>query len=142
MNTTTARLIATRIAELIEFTSIFQTRYGKDYEMKPGSPAEAWRLYQAIFDQQTSIAALLDVASLEIPVYRLPMWWKRQETIDNAIITQMAQEAFHLIACCASYEANPDHQPSPVILCSQRVIAGALHPSTLLLALNSLQLAS
>ncbi len=40
MNTVMARHIAAQIAELIELSSIFQTRYGKDYRMKPGSPAE------------------------------------------------------------------------------------------------------
>lgn len=134
MNTVMARHIAAQIAELIELSSIFQTRYGKDYRMKPGSPAEAWELHDAIFNQQVAIASLLDVDALENPLQRVPTWWKWQETIDAGIVAQMAQEASHLIICCASFEAVPMAASSPAVSCSQRVIAGTLHPSAILVA--------
>ncbi len=134
MNTVMARHIAAQIAELIELSSIFQTRYGKDYQMKPGSPAEAWELHQAIFNQQVAIARLLDTDALENPLQRVPPWWKWQETIDTGVVAQAAQEATHLIACCASFEAVPMAVSSPVVGCSQRVIAGILHPSAVLVA--------
>ena len=142
MNTAFARLLAAKVAELMETASIFQSCYGKDYRMKPGSPTQAWDLYQTMLNQQTAIAQLLDVAALEDAALRLPQWWKWQESIDTGVIAQMAQEAYHLIACCASFEANPTANSSPVIGCSQRVIAGMLHPSTRMVAMGEMAKAS
>ena len=92
MNTVLARQMAARVAELIELASIFQCRYGKDYRLKPGSPANAWDLQQAIMNQQTAIASLLDASALEThrSAYRsggsgkrlwTPLWqpvWRRK----------------------------------------------------------------
>lgn len=142
MNTALARHLAAKVAELIETASIFQSYYGKDYHMKPGSPAEAWELYQRMINQQTAIARLLDVDALEDAAQRIPQWWKWQENIDTGMVAQMAQEAYHLIACCASFEANPTVNSSPVIGCSQRVIAGMLHPSTRMVAMGTMPIAS
>ena len=142
MNTAIARLLAAKVAELIEMASIFQSCYGKDYRMKPGSPTQAWDLYQTILNQQTAIARLLDIDALENPSQRLPQWWKWQETMDTGMVAQMAQEAYHLIACCASFEANPTANSSPVIGCSQRVFAGMLHPSTCMVAMGEMAKAS
>jgi hypothetical protein len=142
MNTARARLLAAKVAELIETASIFQSCYGKDYRMKPGSPTQAWDLYQAMLNQQTAIAGLLDVDALEDAAQRLPQWWKWQESIDTSMVAQMAQEAYHLIACCACFEANPAGNVSPVIACSQRVIAGMLHPSTRMVAMGEMAKAS
>lgn len=135
MNTALARLVAAKVAELIEIASIFQSCYGKDYQMKPGSPGHAWELYQAMCEQQAAIGRLLDADALENPAQRLPQWWKFQEVIDTGMVAQMAQEAYHLIACCASFEANPAASTSPVIGSSQRAIAGLLHPSTRMVAM-------
>ncbi len=134
MNTVMARHLAAKIAELIELSSIFQSRYGKDYRLKPGSPADAWNLHQAIFEQQSAIAGLLDAEALENPLQRTTEWWQRQEVVDTALVGQMAQEAYHLISCCACREANPESE-SPIVKTSQRVIAGMLHPSTRLMAM-------
>lgn len=134
MNTIIARHLSAKIAELIELASIFQSRYGKDYTMKPGSPREAWELHDAIFNQQVAIASLLDPDALENPLKRLPPWWKWQETIDTGNVNQLAQETNHLIACCAAHEATEPTEVSPIIACSQRVIAGILHPSSLMVA--------
>lgn len=142
MNTARARLLAAKVAELIESVSIFQSCYGKDYRMKPGSPTQAWDLYQSILNQQTAIAQLLDLDALEDSSQRQSQWWKWQESIDTGIVTQIAQEAYHLIACCASFEANPTGNNSPVIGCSQRVIAGMLHPSTRMVAMGEMAKAS
>lgn len=109
--------------------------------MKPGSPTQAWDLYQSILNQQTAIAQLLDSDALEDSAQR-QQWWKWQESIDTSIVTQIAQEAYHLIACCASFEANPAGSNSPVIGCSQRVIAGMLHPSTRMVAMGEMAKAS
>jgi hypothetical protein len=134
MNTATARQLAAKIAELIELTSIFQARYGKQYRIKPGSPAEAWDLHQAIFDQQAVIAQLLDTAALENPLRRCPSWWKYQDTIDTGVVSLIAAEISHLIACCASFEAEPRAASSPAVSSSQAAIAGMLHPSAVLVA--------
>jgi hypothetical protein len=138
MNTSTACELAGKIAEMIAYASTFQCQYGKDYRMKPGSPDEAWELYQAIFNQQVAIASLLDIYALENPARILPMWWKIRETLDTSSATQISQEACHLIACCACYEADPGSGPSPAIRSSQCVIAGMLHPSAVLVALDEL----
>lgn len=139
MNTSTARELVGKIAQLIEFASTFQCHYGKNYRMKPGSPDQAWELHQMIFNQQIAIASLLDIDALENPARILPMWWKLCETLDTSSATQISQEACHLIACCACYEANPVSQPSPAIHSSQCVIAGMLHPSAVLVALDGLE---
>ncbi len=139
MNTTMAQVLATKAAQLIELTSIFQSQYGKDYRMKPGSPDEAWTLQQAIFDLQAEIGHSLDMYALENPLKRVTPWWKFQDVMDNGIATQIAQEVFHLIACCAAQGVSQRTEPSPVIVCSQRTIAGFLHPSTLLIAQSNLE---
>jgi hypothetical protein len=134
MNTATARHLAAKVAELIEYASIFQARYGKQYRMKPGSPAEAWDLYQMITDQQTEIGRLLDSAALESPVRRCTPWWNWQDIIDTGVVNLLAAEVSHLIACCASFEAEPRSAESPAVRASQSVIAGMLHPSALMVA--------
>ena len=142
MNTTIARLLAAKVAELIEMASIFESCYGKHYRMKPGSPTQAWDLYRAMLNQQTAIAQLLDMDALEDTAQRQPQWWKWQESIDTGIVAQMAQETYHLIACCASLESTPTSRKSPIIGCSQRVIAGMLHPSTRMVAMGEMAKAS
>jgi len=134
MNTTTARQLSAKIAELIELASIFQARYGKQYRIKPGSPTEAWELHQAIFDQQAVIAQMLDDAALESPLRRCAPWWKWQDTVDTGTVSLIAAEVCHLIACCASFEAEPRAAASPVIETSQAAIAGMLHPSAVMVA--------
>jgi hypothetical protein len=138
MQTATARQIAAKCAELIELASIFQARYGKNYRITPGSPAEAWDLHQSIFDLQTAIARLMDAEALERPLQGCTSWWKRQETPDTSVAAMVAQEASRLIACCASFEAAPRGESSPIIQSSQSAIAGMLHPSSLMVALNDM----
>jgi hypothetical protein len=139
MNTSMAHELAVKSAQLIELTSIFQSQYGKDYRMKPGSPEAAWEVQQAIFDLQGTLARLLDPYALENPLRRMTPWWKHQDVMDTGVATQIAQEVFHLIACCASQEYSTRGEPSPVIICSQRTIAGLLHSSSLLIALSDLE---
>ena len=134
MNTVSARQLMAENAQLIEYASIFQARYGKQYRLKPGSPSEAWDLHQAIFDRQVAIAHLLDTAAIETPMQRCTPWWKWQDVIDTSVACTMAAEASHLIACCASFEAEPRAASSPAVSASQAVIAGMLHPSALLVA--------
>jgi hypothetical protein len=141
MDTSTARQITDKAAELIELTSAFQSRYGKHYRMKPGTPDDIWQFERMIFNQQSALARLLDPDALRNPLHRFPNWWKLHDVLDDGMATQIALEALHLIACCASYAANAPDKPSPAILCSQRVIAGLLHPSCLLIAQSDLEAA-
>ncbi len=138
MNTANARHIVMKIAELIELTSIFQTRYGRGYHLKPGGPQDAWALHQAIFDQQRDIALLLDLDVLENPSQVISTWWKWQETLDSGVAALLAQEACHLIACCASFEANPMGTCSLAVIAAQRAIASGLHPSSRMIAMQEL----
>jgi hypothetical protein len=139
VNIVTAHKVMAEVAKLTEMSSIFQARYGKQYRMKPGSPAEAWDLYQSIVNQQTVIARLLDVAALEKPLSRCAQWWKNQDAMDYSITASLAQEVIHLIACCASADVQSHTVASPIIDVSQSVIAGMLHPSSVLVALGDLQ---
>jgi hypothetical protein len=134
MNTQNARELAAKVAQLIEQASVFQALYGKGYRMKPGSPDEAWTLHNTIFNQQTDIARLLDDDALQNPTRRTHLWWKQQDTIDSGIATMIAQEVSQLIASCAYFEAKPMGESSHMVRCAQTVIAGMLHPSTLLVA--------
>lgn len=143
MDTGLARQIALAIADLMQPVSIFQSCFGKDYRMKPGSPDQAWELHQVIKQQQVLIASLLDATTLDAPLQRLPQWWKYQEAPDVGVVSAMMQEACHLIAACACHEANPQTPQSPVVATSQRILAGMLHPATLMMAQdNSLARAS
>jgi hypothetical protein len=139
MNIVTAHQLMAEVAKLTEMSSIFQARYGKHYRMKPGSPAEAWDLHQSIVHQQTAIARLLDIPALERPLLRCAQWWKNQDAMDYSITASLAQEVIHLIACCASADVQAHTVASPVIDVSQSIIAGLLHPSSVLVALNDLQ---
>jgi hypothetical protein len=139
MNTDTAHQLMVEVSHLIQLTSAFQAAYGKGYIIKPGSPAEAWGLHQAIFNQQAVVARLLDIESLENPLQSCAQWWKRQDVIDLGIVTMLAQEVVHLIACCAAFETQPRTVASPAIETSQGVIAGMLHPSSVLVALADIQ---
>jgi hypothetical protein len=134
MDTGLARQIALAIADLMQPVSIFQSCFGKDYRLKPGSPTQVWELHQAIKEQQVLIASLLDASALESPIQRLPQWWKYQEMPDVGTVTAMMQEACHLIAACSCHEANPQTAQSPVLATAQRVLAGMLHPATLMMA--------
>jgi hypothetical protein len=138
VNTLLARDMAGKHAVLIEMVSIFQCRYGKDYRIKPGSPADAWELYQSILDHQVQLARLLDANALENPIFRLHTWWKFQDVMDVGVVFSIGSEINHLIACCACSDADPALEPSPVIQTSQRTIAGMLHPSAILMAQDSL----
>lgn len=136
MNTTQARAIFHHVGEMIELASIFQSRYGKDYRMKPGSPADAWNLHNAIFDLQTAIASSLDLIALEKPLHRLPRWWEHQDIMDTGMASTLSAEVCHLLACCAAYDGAPGPNPSPAIRISQQVVAGLLHPMTCLMGME------
>ena len=50
------------------------------------------------------------------------------------VVSLIAAEISHLIACCASFEAEPRAASSPAVSSSQAAIAGMLHPSAVMVA--------
>ncbi len=139
MNPKTARKIATRVAKLTERATIFNIRYGQDYHLKPGSPPEAWALYDEINQLQVEIARLLSEHALEKPFCRWGRWWESHEVINAGILNELAAESFRLIGYCAGQKAIPDNTTMPrSIDMSQETIAGMLHPSARQLGLDYL----
>jgi hypothetical protein len=138
MNTAIAREIAAKSAQLVALTAEFEATYGKNYTLKPGSPQDAWDLYDAVFQTESSLASLLDSAALLNPHHRYGKWWDRVETMETAIAQQLMLEARHLIARCAHHHVNqPDSDWSYAIQTAQCAIAGMMRPASLQLALDS-----
>ncbi|GAB4512676.1 MAG: hypothetical protein OHK0046_12580 [Anaerolineae bacterium] len=142
MNMNNARAMLNHAAQLIELSATFQTRYGRDYAMKPGSPADAWELYDAIFTLECQIGRLLDANALENLHHRHGEWWKRQDVMDTATAREILEVTGHLIACCARVSANQtDAEWSYAIKTLQQSIAGMLPPASLQVAMDeSIQL--
>ncbi len=138
MNVKNAHEIVVLAARLIEQTAMFQTCFGRDYILKPGSPSEAWALYESVAYTQAEIARLLDPETTDNPHHRHGEWWQRRDMMDVAVAQQLMIEAGHLLACCATHVANqPPTDFSYVIICSQMAIAGMLHPSSVQIGLDS-----
>lgn len=132
MNIAIARRVVEETTALTELAAVFQARYGKTYRLKPGSPDEAWTLYNRILDQQRAIAGLLDSDVIEQPIYKHIRWWQQQDAMDTSVTQDLFSEAHQLLARCAYTEACAhDPRQSPGIACSQAVIAGMLHPHAL-----------
>lgn len=129
MNTQTALKVAAKIAELTQLCTVFQARYGRRYAFTPDSPPEAQALHDAIGQKQQEIAALLDAEALQKPFRKPSEWWKWSQTMDTATAGELAQEANHLIACCAYFEADSRGMDSSyAVQASQAAIAGMLRP--------------
>ena len=132
MNARIAREMAAQIANLAELVAVFTAHYGSGYRMTEDSPAHAWELYQRIMTLQTNIANHLGQDALASPKFSRPgEWWKRQDVPDVAIINELAQDVFHLVARCAYHEAlahEAGHTDTAFVL--ERSIAGILHPTT------------
>ncbi|MDX1993307.1 MAG: hypothetical protein SF029_13020 [bacterium] len=135
MDVVTAREVMTEAVRLAEHTARFQAKYGRFYTLKPGSPADAWALYQDILSDQCRIATLLDDASLEQLHHRCGAWWAREDVIDTGVVRELMAEVGNLLTCCAYFEASQDERDwSYAVQLSQRTIAGMLHPTSLQLA--------
>lgn len=130
MNTVIARRLVENTARLMDIATRFEVKFGRDYQLKPGSPQEAWDLYQQAYEEQCRIAQQLDVEALEHPFIRWGQWWQRQDMIDTGIINELAAEIFHLISYCACQEANSDVHFPVTLKLAQETIAGVLHPAT------------
>jgi hypothetical protein len=130
MNTTLARRIVVEVTALAELCAAFSAHYGRHYQLKPGSPKEAWTLYQEILDRQRVIAGLLDTSALEQPRTAHIRWWEQQDAIDTSVTQELFMEAHQLVIRCVYAEAGAQ-DTSPGITCSQAIIAGLLHPNAL-----------
>lgn len=133
MNTQIATLLAADIAKLVGLSAEFQARFGQHYALRPGSDRAAWDLFNAITAQQTVIAGRLDQDALERPHLTIGKWWERFDVPDFAVTKHLMDTVTQLISACA-YDASSDGAQSHNTVCSQRVIAGLLHPSAVQIA--------
>lgn len=133
MNTQIATLLAADIAKLVALSAEFQARFGQHYTLRPGSDRAAWDLFNAITAQQTVIAGRLDQDALDRPHLTIGKWWERFDVPDFAVTKHLMDTVTQLISACA-YDASSDGVQSHNTVCSQRVIAGLLHPSALQIA--------
>ncbi len=129
MNTAIARGLAENAARLMDIATRFEVLFGRNYQLKPGSPQEAWDLYQQAYEEQSRIARQLDVEALERPFVRWGQWWERRDMMDTGIINELVAEIFHLISYCACHEANSDEHFPVTLRLAQEAIAGILHPA-------------
>lgn len=133
-----AHEVVSLAAHLVELTATFQTRFGRDYSLKPGSSSEAWTLYENVAYTQAEIARLLDAEATDSPHHRYGEWWLRRDVMDLGLTQQLLAEAGHLLACCATHDAN--QQPADFsygVISSQMAIAGMLHPSSIQIGLDA-----
>jgi hypothetical protein len=130
MNTQVARKLVDAIAGLAVLAATFQAKYGKHYQLKAGSPKEAWTLYHDMLNQQRYIAGMLDIEALENPRIRGEGWWRQHDVIDTSATQELCVEAHMLLTRCVYAEAN-NHAASPAVICSQTIIAGLLAPVAL-----------
>jgi hypothetical protein len=143
MRTDIALELAQNVAHLVKLTAAFQAKYGRHYVLKPGSSSEAWTLYNQIFDEQVTIARMLDKRALEMPHETYTKWWERQDTMDLSVAKTLMQHISHLIATVTYFEAETQETDwSYAILCAESAIAGLLHPSALQVAQSSFQVKS
>lgn len=133
-----ATAMASKIAHLIAMCSSFQAKYGSHYHLKPGSQPEAWALFNEIVELQLSIAQMLATDALEKPHVTIGKWWERFDIPDLAVSKHMMDAVTQLISATAYDEATAQDgvEWSYNVKCSQRVIAGLLHPNTIQIALS------
>jgi len=122
MNMETAQQIADIVTQLAVAVSQYQAKFGRNYRLVKTSHPEAIRLHNTIKAHQTSIARRLDLQALESAVETDNMWWKRMDVMDNATVSAVAKQIYHLISCC-SY---PDNHYNLTVI--QSVLAGYIEP--------------
>ncbi len=137
METATALQVAHEAAKLVQYVASYQAKFGRSYEVKPGSSREAWDLYHQIFNQQAAIARLLDVDVLEQASSRLNRWWERQETLDLSIAEGILRASGHLIACIAYFVE--DGHGAYTVHSAQHMLACMLHPAARQVALGTVE---
>lgn len=122
MNMETAQEIADIVTQLAVAVSQFQATFGRNYRLVETSHPEAVRLHKTIRQHQARIARRLDLQALESAVERDNMWWTRMDVMDNAAVSAVVKQIYHLISCCA----YPDNHYNLTVI--QSVLAGYLEP--------------
>ncbi len=130
MKTHQARHLLEDAGKLVHHIAVFATCYGRHYELCPGSPDDAWALYETIQAIQAEIAAGLDEILWMRPHHRCGEWWERQDVMDVSTAQAISYEVSHLIACCAAHEAKAPGSTA-AIQNAQLAIAGMLHPAAI-----------
>ena len=133
MNTRQAQHLLADAGKLVQLSATFTARYGRHYELRPDSPEDAWKLYDAIQAIQAEIVAGLDDILMMKPHHRCGKWWERHDVIDLSTAQAISHEVSNLIACCAAHEANAPGSTawSYAIQNAQLAIAGMLHPAAI-----------
>jgi hypothetical protein len=122
MNMETAQQIADIVTQLAVAVSQYQAKFGKNYQITETSNPEAVRLHNTIRTHEASIARRLDIAALKDANKMDNAWWKRMDVMDNAVISGLSKNVYHLISCCA----YPENQYNLHTI--QSVIAGCIDP--------------
>jgi hypothetical protein len=131
MNIQNTYEILNKAAQLVELSVTFQLKYGVHYILKPGSPAEAWSLYDQTLEIEAEIAALLDETPRDTPYSRHGKWWLRYDVMDHATARSLVAEAGNLIACTTHAAVDTERETAWSVISIQSVIAGMLHPISL-----------
>ena len=131
VNIEKARELLCCAGEFVELVSRFQACYGPGYRVTLGSDPAAWELFEAINTVQLRLALLLDGDVLEQAHPISGKWWSKQDVPDVSTVQSLVGQAGYLITACAYAEQT---QSETAIVATQRVIAGALHPSICMIA--------
>lgn len=126
MNPITAKAMMHEAATLVEQVATFEARYGRGMTMRPGSPAEAWTLHDAIRDTLNRIACYLDPTALEVTQFKHGPWWERQDVMDTATAAEIVNQVAYLMTCTVYCTEQSRTDWSYTALNVQRVIAGLL----------------
>lgn len=139
MNKESAIHLSNHVAKLIGLCATYEAVNGRRSAVKPGSAAEIWNLYEAIQNLQVEIACYLDVDALNAPNEHHLHWWSHQDVMDIVVVNEIMQRVNQLIVAYAYEETNMTaHNSNHLILCTQKRIAGLLHPATRMIALDHL----
>ena len=124
-------------SHVLTLSATYQARYGRTTKLKAGSPQDAWELYDQTLYGQSIIARMLHEGALEKPYYKTGKWWEGQDVIDVGVARLLVQDVAHLLACIAYHEATADPKElSHSAHSTQYIIAGMLHPSSILVAMD------
>jgi hypothetical protein len=132
MNLTTVHQLLNTVSQLAEMSAYFSAKYGRNYRLKAGSPAEAWKLYHDAAHLQRILCGLLNADALD-HASETQTWWHTHDMIDTNITAELFSEAHQLLVrvtyCAATSTDQNECFNAPGILAVQKQIAGMLHPS-------------
>lgn len=138
MNKESAIRLSSHVAKLIGLSATYEAINGRRSVVKPGSSSEIWNLYDDIQSLQVEIARHLDIKALSFPNEHHLRWWDHQDVLDVIIANEIMQLVNQLIIAYAYDETSNASKSNHLILCTQKRIAGLLHPATRMIALDYL----